>query len=119
MRIVIEIDGAEAPVSTPPTGGAGVPGAMPTPPSGGGGDTSMLTPAAASSMAAATGAINAGPAPASLDPTMQATASGAPQPFVGGLPEALGAAPTDANAGAAPGTELEPPPTVISEETEA
>jgi hypothetical protein len=50
---------------------------------------------------------------------MQATASGAPQPFVGGLPEALGAAPTDANAGAAPGTELEPPPTVISEETEA
>ena len=115
LRITIEIDDKQAAVTTSLAGvGAEARPPMPT--------ASAVVDTAGISMAAATRAQNAGPAPTGPNPMAQAmtqaTNQGAPLPFVGGLPSpgAPGATPADLNAGAAPGAVLEPAPLVVTEE---
>lgn len=70
-------------------------------------------PAEVLAAAAAFGALNAGPAPSFASPT-----TGEP-PLPSAMPHAgsPGAGPEDQSAGAAPGTQLEPQPTVVDEDS--
>lgn len=105
VYIVIKTDGAEATVTTQEGEEAAAqataaPGAA-TPPS------AMLAAALTA------GAQDAGPGPAAEAPT---TTGAPPLPFQAAPPGATGAGPDVLNAGAAPGTRPEPPPTTVQAE---
>jgi hypothetical protein len=106
MRIIIEVEGGEAEVSTQPAGrpserGTRALGAATPPPE-------ILA------AAAAVGAQDAGPAPTEAPPGTGAPTIAIPST----TSRAPGAGPSDESAGAAPGSAEEPPATMVEEEEE-